>query len=281
MGSRAARAPSGKGHILGYTFSKEGERVVSARTYVGLFAPDKIVKWALGLAPKLALQLTAHSGTNVLHKEELGAFLKRPRMAKALIFTTSPKGDPPALVTSLAVRFRQRLLLGEVKASDMTLRKSFSVESPPAILVIDSEGKRHTYKGDFKQPAITAFLQKFAAATPDADLHTAVKVQTERVQVKKQAYSDAETQSFPKGFNPWSTLGLKPSRKVPSKDELKTAYKAAAKQWHPDKCKDNKEKCEKKMSQAALANTVLSDGRRLQQWEAWRMDTRSGYKQEL
>ena len=153
---------------------------------------SKIESWALTLPPKtLALQLTAHAGTNVLHKEELSLFLKRPRTAKAMFFTTSPKGDPPALVTALAVYFRQRLLVGEVKASDMTLRKAFSENgvaiSPPGLIVTDREGKRHKFKGGgkkWKRDEIVAFLEKFALDAADAEMHRAVKpVGVEHVKV--------------------------------------------------------------------------------------------------
>ena len=95
------------------------------------------------MAPRLAIQLTSHSGTNVLHKEELSVFLKRPRVAKAMVFSTNAKKETPSLVTALALHFRQRLLVGEVKASDMTLRNAFSVTAPPAIIVVDTTAKRH------------------------------------------------------------------------------------------------------------------------------------------
>lgn len=273
--SRAA-SNANKVHVLGYTFSDSGELMVSARTYVGHFVTDKIVTWAMELAPRLAVQLTAHAGTNILHKEELSAFLTKTRVAKAIIFTTSPKGEPPALVKALAVHFRQRLLLGEVKASDMTLRNSFSVKTPPAIIVIDTSGKRHVYDGVFKREPIEKYLKDFSAASPIADLHNVAAAQTEHIRVKKQSYSDAETRTYPKGFNPWTALDLPRSRTVPSKEDLKIAYKVAAKKWHPDKCRTNKKECESRMSEAALANAVLSDGRQLQQWEAWRQDMALG-----
>jgi len=185
--ARFVKSPSKSGHALGYTFTSRGEREVSDKAFVGSsFAEAKIVKWALGLAPKLTVQLTAHKGTNIFHKQELSSFLKRPRISKAIFFTTSAKGDPPSLVTALAVRFRQRLLIGEVKASDMTLRSAFSVQSPPAIVVTDDGGKRHVFKGAFKRSSIEAFLETFQATSPDNRLHAGSGVKTEKVKVKNQ-----------------------------------------------------------------------------------------------
>ncbi|CAE8679154.1 unnamed protein product, partial [Polarella glacialis] len=74
-------------------------------------------------------------------------------------------------------------------------------------------------------------------------------------------------------FNPWTALGLPRSTRIPSKEDLKAAYKAGAKKWHPDKCQAKKKsECEDRMADTSLAFTVLSDSRRLQQWEAWRED---------
>lgn len=100
--------------------------------------------------------------------------------------------------------------------------------------------------------------------------------------MKTQSYTDASSSDgqFPRNFDPWRTLNLKPAArtnaKTPSAEEVKNAYKTLAKQYHPDKCSRNggggREKCEKKMSEIALARDIFSDasGRRLQQWEVWR-----------
>lgn len=184
--SRFAKSSSKSGHAIGYTFTSKGERESSGKAFVSTAVEAKIVKWALALAPKLAVQLTAHKGTNIFHKQELDSFLKRPRIAKAMFFTTSPKGAPPSLVTALAVRFRQRLLIGEVKASDMTLRSAFSVQTPPAIVVTDDGGKRHVFKGAFKRSAIEDFLKAFQSTSPDKRLHAGSGVQTERVKVNNR-----------------------------------------------------------------------------------------------
>merc|ERR1712151_474140 len=117
--------------------------------------------------------------------------------------------------------------------------------------------------------SIEKFLITYESAKPNPELHDVAIAKTQRSTVKKQAYSDAESQSFPKGFNPWTVLGLPKQRSIPSSEDLKAAYKNAAKKWHPDKCQGKKSECEAKMAQTALANNVLSDGRRLQQWEAW------------
>lgn len=272
--ARAAKRKKSGGarHVLGYSFTAAGEADVSTSPFVGSFNDKAIVKWALELAPQLAMQLTAHAGVNVLHKEELGGFLKRRGVAKAIFFTTSPKGKPPALVAALAVRFRQRILVGEVKASDMTLRNAFSVTDLPALVVVDEAAKRHKYEGVFKREQIEAFLTSFATKSPVRSLHNSEAPQTQRVKVKKQSYSDTETQEYPKGFDPWKALDLPRSRSVPSTESLKAAYRTVAKQWHPDKCRVGKQKCEKRMSEAALANRVLADARQLQHWEAWRDD---------
>lgn len=179
-------------HVLGYTFDNTGERLGSARTYVGKFASDKLTKWATNLMPKLAVTLTSVAGTNVLHKTDLNKFLKQPRVSKALIFTTSSKGAPPSLVTALALRFRQRLLVGEVKASDVQLRNAFSVVAPPAIIVMDSTGGKHVYKGAFKRTPIEAFFQRFVATSPILDLHRKSVAKKQRVQVRKSRTMKSE-----------------------------------------------------------------------------------------
>lgn len=295
--------------VLGYTFSGEGDFVVATQQYpksAGGQSAGKVTSWALDtlLPSSLVEQLTAHAGTNVLHEEELGAFLRRRSVAKAIFFTTSQNGKPPALVTSLAVFFRQRLLIGEVKASDMTLRKAFGAKEPPEVVVTDKNGKRHKLsefsasvegepptgkkgaKGSkFSRARVSAFLEQFANNEEEmsSEVHKREGVSAEHVKVKRQAYSDAESeQSYPhKRFNPWTTLQMKQGRKAPAADELKKAYKEMAKRWHPDKCKaEDRKKCEGKMSEATLANQILGDtsGRRLQQWEAWRLDMVSGRK---
>ena len=89
--------------LLGYTFDVKGDVVIASASYkhpatgIGASSPDvgKVTKWAVQLAPKLAIQLTAESGINVLHKEELSKFLKVGRVAKAMFFTTSAKGETP------------------------------------------------------------------------------------------------------------------------------------------------------------------------------------------
>ncbi|CAK0818222.1 unnamed protein product [Prorocentrum cordatum] len=125
----------------------------------------------------------------------------------------------------MAVRFRQRILVGEVKASDMTLRNAFSVTDLPAVVVVDEAAKRHRYQGDFKREQIEAFLTSFASKSPVRNLHDSDTPQTQRVKVKKQAYSDTETQEYPSGFDPWRALELPRSRSVPSAESLKAAYK--------------------------------------------------------
>lgn len=89
-------------------------------------------------------------------------------------------------------------------------------------------------------------------------------------------YTDARKLEFPKGFDPFKTLGIAKKGKdgldLPEKDTLKKAYKKAALKWHPDRCKGDKDKCEKKMAEVALAQEVLSDNRKLQQWDATQVD---------
>lgn len=276
--------------ILAYTFDSRGDPLVATTEYTGMEgAWRKIVDWALSttVLPKdLTVQLTGHAGTNVLHKEEFGNFLKHPRTAKAMFFTTSGKGDPPPLVRALSMKFRQRMLVGEVKASDTTLRKAFNLggaKDVPRVVVTDTEFKRHVFpeKSSTKmmtRPNIESFLQKFALPEREQDLHTDFfqsPEATEHVKVKRQSYSDADSAiSYPhKRFNPWKVLGLKESKQIPNGEMLKKAYKAVAKQNHPDKCQEKQKKsCEDKMAEATLAQDVLSDGRKLQQWEAWRRE---------
>lgn len=214
---RAGKKSSGKfGYILGYSFGSLGEREIPPEAFTGAFESSQIHKWATTISPKLAVQLTAHAGTNVFHKEYLSTFLQRPRMAKALIFSTSPQGNAPPLLQALAVHFRYRLLVGEVKASDMSLRKAFAVNFPPAMVIVDDAGKRHIYKGDFTKPAMAAYMEEFAALRPDIGLHAAPATTHEKIKVKKQAYSNAEQpSSFPKGFDPWRVLGLRRSLQPP------------------------------------------------------------------
>merc|ERR1712232_1209548 len=133
-----------------------------------------------------------------------------------------------------------------------------------------AKAKRHVYKGVFERSAMEKFLKTFTSDSLDADKD--VREDLESEYFNSQSYSAAETSTYPKGFDPWRVLGLPRSKAIPATETLKSVYKEVAKQWHPDKCQTGKSECEKRMSATALAKHVLSDGRRLQQWEAWRED---------
>eukprot|EP00929_Paragymnodinium_shiwhaense_P037391 TRINITY_DN1992_c2_g1_i1.p1 TRINITY_DN1992_c2_g1~~TRINITY_DN1992_c2_g1_i1.p1 ORF type:complete len:279 (+),score=80.77 TRINITY_DN1992_c2_g1_i1:101-937(+) len=94
------------------------------------------------------------------------------------------------------------------------------------------------------------------------------------------AYTDAKPLKFRGKFDPWKALELPKSTELPEADVLKKAFKKAALQWHPDRCSRRKdatpEECENRMEEAKLAQEVLSDDRKLQQWEAWDDDRRNG-----
>jgi len=91
------------------------------------------------------------------------------------------------------------------------------------------------------------------------------------------AYTDAKPLRFKGDFNPFRVLELPPGLQLPSADVLKKAFKKAALKWHPDRCGRTKpkEECEKRMEEVHMAQDVLSDSRRLQQWEAW-VEEKSG-----
>lgn len=87
-------------------------------------------------------------------------------------------------------------------------------------------------------------------------------------------YTDAKPIKFTGKFDPFKVLGLPKSKKLPAADVLKKAFKKGALQWHPDRCKRTRkiEECETRMEEVKLAQEVLSDDRKLMQWEAWRED---------
>merc|ERR1712187_224988 len=105
--ARAAKA--GKEKVLGYTFSDKGVPEVSAETYTDDFRAVPIGRWIRPLVPRLQVQLTS------VRMEQLGEFLKRPRIVKALMF---PKDEYSVLVTGLALSFRKHVLVGQVKPTD-------------------------------------------------------------------------------------------------------------------------------------------------------------------
>ena len=83
----------------------------------------------------------------------------------------------------------------------------------------DKEGERHEYKGGkMERGALESFLQKFAAIFAEKDLHFGVRssgadatgIKTQKVKVKKQGYSSADSENliYPKGFHPWKALEL-------------------------------------------------------------------------
>jgi len=257
--ARAAKA--GKAKVLGYSFTDKGEREVSTETYTDGFYSRSIVRWAYSLVPRLQVQLTS------VRMEQLGEFLKRPRIVKALMF---PKDEYSVLVTALALRFRQQVLVGQVKPTDGIMRKAFSVTSLDSMVVVDSKAKRHVYKGLFKRSDMEKFLKTFTSDSLDADKD--VREGLDSAYFNSQSYSEAEISTYPKGFNPWKVLGLPRSKRIPLTETLKSAYKEVAKKWHPDKCQTSVSECEKRMTETGLAKSVLSDSRRLQQWEAWRED---------
>jgi len=256
---------------------------------------------------------------NVLGKEDLGHFLqfRAGTTPKALIFSTATKGSPtPVLLRTLALVYRQKMLLAEIKASESMLRKTFRVNEPPAVVLVPAGGgPRETLlpkngKNTLSRADITNFLDQFVQNVErDVGLHSALQAGhadlTHRINIsggrghRKQSYSTAESadgRGFPKGFNPWKILSLTPSQNLPDKQSLKNAYRGASKQWHPDKCGarqaklntrarqrksatgklPTREVCEDRISQITLAHEVLTDSRRLQQWEAWREDTNAG-----
>jgi len=257
----ARAAKSGKEKVLGYTFTDKGEREVSTETYTGVFDAMPITRWIRPFVPRLQVQLTS------VRMEQLGEFLKRPRIVKALMF---PKDEYSTLVTGLALRFRKHMLVGQVKPTDGTMRKAFAVASTDSMVVVDAKAKRHMYKGRFERASMEEFLKKFTSDVSDAndDVRDSLKKENFGSSGK---YFDAEN-TFPAHFDPWRVLGLPRSTSIPAAETLKSTYKAVAKKWHPDKCQTSKSECERRMSETALAKHVLSDGRRLQQWEAWRQD---------
>ncbi|XP_075255034.1 dnaJ homolog subfamily B member 2-like [Convolutriloba macropyga] len=52
-----------------------------------------------------------------------------------------------------------------------------------------------------------------------------------------------------------------------SQDEIKSAYKSKAKQWHPDRNQSNKEMAENKFKEVAKAYKVLSDERSRKEYD--------------
>merc|ERR1712048_1396925 len=114
------------------------------------------------------------------------------------------------------------------------------------------------------------FLKTFTSDSPEADKDVREGLESEYF--NSQSYSAAETSTYPKRFDPWRILGLPRSKTIPAPETLKSRYKEVAKKWHPDKCQTKKSECEQRMSETALAKDVLSDGRRLQQREAWLED---------
>lgn len=91
------------------------------------------------------------------------------------------------------------------------------------------------------------------------------------------SYTDAKPLKFRGNFDPFRVLQL-PKGKLPPADIVKKAFKKGALRWHPDRCKRTTpvEECETRMEEVKLAQEVLSDDRKLQQWEAWDEDRRGG-----
>lgn len=191
--------------IQGYTFKSKGAGIGDIKMSPASFSwswrsvaePSltPLSKWLTGpeVLPNLAVGLTAAAGTNIFQKVELGKFLKYKAgiVHKALFFTTSPKGEPPVMLKSLALRYGQRLLVAEIKASDQALRKAFGVHDPPAIVVVKPGSKdREKFVGEFKRTKIERFLDGFVGeAERIPNLHSALKdgkVETQHVKVKRQ-----------------------------------------------------------------------------------------------
>merc|ERR1719216_323841 len=82
-------------------------------------------------------------------------------------------------------------------------------------------------------------------------------------------YTDVKPMKFKEGFNPFKVLEMPRDEELPEQGVLKKAFKKAALKWHPDRCKRTNPEadCEARMEEVKLAQEVLSDGRRLQQWE--------------
>mmetsp|Transcript_25058 Transcript_25058/g.49026 ORF Transcript_25058/g.49026 Transcript_25058/m.49026 type:complete len:247 (-) Transcript_25058:63-803(-) len=85
-------------------------------------------------------------------------------------------------------------------------------------------------------------------------------------------------QVFRKGWSPFVALNLPETPRIPSKAVLKRAHRKAALRWHPDRCEVSKDKCHKKMASINVANDILSDERKLQQWQAQRNERRGSPK---
>jgi len=78
--------------------------------------------------------------------------------------------------------------------------------------------------------------------------------------------AQSNQRTFPRGWSPFKTLGLPESQNMPKKAPLKRAHRKASMKWHPDKCKEDAKKCEKKMAAVNVANEVLSDKKEFHNW---------------
>ena len=137
---------------------KEGRWV----DYNGDRSATHLKDWALGLLPQSAV-------TVITKPAQLEPFFKKCAPgaggakwgACALLFTA--KGETSALYKSLALRYKGRLALGEVRNANAELAARFNVTAQPALLAVcgGDEGATIAYADDFKNSKVVKFLNQF------------------------------------------------------------------------------------------------------------------------
>jgi len=121
--------------------------------YKGARTAKDFVDFALNSLPNNVMQVTA--------KNVDSFFTRAPEAAPRVLLFTSKSATPP-LFKSLAMRFKDKLVFGEIKQSNKDLCAQYNVDSFPTILVLtDRNAEAQKFEGKIDPTAVTAFVQGF------------------------------------------------------------------------------------------------------------------------
>ncbi|CAK0750414.1 hypothetical protein CVIRNUC_001989 [Coccomyxa viridis] len=133
--------------------------------------------------------------TNLKGAAAFEKFRDASEAPKVILASTKPRATP--LYKSLSLAFRGRLAFALVRDSETDILSSLEISEPPALVVILPEGETIKYEGSMKAKDLTAFLNRYALATPVKETKAGAKDDTEQPHAKTDNKEDANEKALP------------------------------------------------------------------------------------